>query len=196
MTSERILPGVLDYAKMIDESALSYGDLAIDATVGNGIDTLFLAGKVGSEGKVFGFDIQPEALAITRHNLEKEGLSERVDLYLTGHEHLSQTIPPRARGHIRVVMFNLGYLPGSSDRTIVTKPETTIAGLNQALEVLAPGGVITVVVYEGHEGAREESLALQEWASVLDQQWFHVISYRFVNQRNAPPWLLAVEKRK
>ena len=38
------------------------GDYAVDATLGNGHDTCFLAKIVGDNGKVFGFDIQKRQL--------------------------------------------------------------------------------------------------------------------------------------
>ena len=38
------------------------GDLVVDATLGNGFDTLFLAKAVGPQGKVIGFYIQECAI--------------------------------------------------------------------------------------------------------------------------------------
>ena len=49
--------------------------LCIDATCGNGGDTAFLCRLVGKEGRVLGFDIQPEAIASTRQNLARKGLA-------------------------------------------------------------------------------------------------------------------------
>ena len=165
----------------------------MDATVGNGHDTLFLAEGVGASGRVFGFDVQPEAVARTRHRLEAAGLAGRVTLLAQGHETLRAALPPEAVGCVRAVMFNLGYLPGG-DKTRITRTETTVPALDAALDVLAPGGVLTVVVYGGHPGGMEESEAVAVWSERLDQSRFLALTYRFVNLRNAPPWLLAVEK--
>ena len=55
-------------------AVLGPGGLAVDATVGNGHDTLFLARRVAPRGRVFGFDIQPAALAGARRRLAAAGL--------------------------------------------------------------------------------------------------------------------------
>jgi ubiquinone/menaquinone biosynthesis C-methylase UbiE len=55
------------------EAVLKPGDITIDATVGNGHDTLFLATRVGATGKVYGFDIQQEALDSAYQRLQQAG---------------------------------------------------------------------------------------------------------------------------
>ena len=186
---------VLDYAHVLATDALTAGDVAVDATVGNGHDTVVLARAVGGEGSVFGFDVQAEAIDRTRDRLEEHGLRASVDLIHAGHEHMETQLPDRVHGAVGAMMFNLGYLPGSaSDRT--TTPDTTLRALDAATTVLRPGGVITVVLYTGHEGGPEEAKAVDAWAAGRPQERFRVLSYRFVNQRNNPPRLVAVEKRK
>lgn len=54
---------------------------------------------------------------------------------------------------IRLVAFNLGYLPGG-DKTIITKSETTHLALEAAKRILKAGGLISLVVYVGHPGGR------------------------------------------
>lgn len=97
-------------------------------------------------------------------------------------------------GKVGAVTFNLGYLPGSAS-DLTTTPDTTIRALNAAVRLLRPGGVVTIVVYTGHEGGTEEAEAVRTWATNLPQEQFHALSYRFVNQQNDPPRLVAVEKR-
>ncbi|WP_456445370.1 tRNA (mnm(5)s(2)U34)-methyltransferase [Thiolapillus sp.] len=147
-------------AQCIVSEYLRPGGQAVDATAGNGHDTLFLARTLGPGGKVFAFDIQPQALAATATRLEEAGLSRRVTLVHRGHEHLENSVPPQSRQHIQAVMFNLGYLPGS-DKTTITCRDNTLAALEQARRVLAPGGIISVLAYRGHAGGQEESLAVQ-----------------------------------
>ncbi len=182
---------VLDFAHHLTARALSAGAVAIDATVGNGHDTLHLASAVGPGGHVHGFDRQAIAIQRTRQRLATAGVAERVDLHEASHATMAATLPKTLRGEVSAVMFNLGYLPGA-DHAITTTPETTIDALEQALAFLQPGGVITVVLYTGHPGGSAEARAVMKWAAGLDQAAVQVLSYRFINQVNAPPELLAI----
>ena len=138
------------------------GEIAIDATAGNGHDTLFLAQQVGPGGTVHAFDIQEEALAATRERLIRAGCASRVVLHHTGHEHLLGALPGELRGRVAAITFNLGYLPGSDHQTI-THSENTLAALRQALALLRPGGVLSVLAYRGHQGGQEEAEAVARW---------------------------------
>lgn len=189
------MEGILTFAKTLTRGVVRAGDTAVDATVGNGHDTLFLADLVGSNGRVYGFDVQAVALERAAQRLEEAGVQDRVHLIQQGHEHMAETVPVEARDSLRAVMFNLGYLPGS-DRSRITEPSTTISALQAAADLVQPGGVITVVVYSGHEGGTEEAEAVEAWSNALDQRAFRALSYRFVNRRNDPPRLIAVEKKE
>ena len=57
---------LVNVAHNLIKDVLHPGDIAIDATVGNGHDTLFLVEQVSPSGKVFGFDIQQAAIDSTR----------------------------------------------------------------------------------------------------------------------------------
>lgn len=154
-----ILEGILPYARTLLEKAVTPGDAVVDATMGNGHDTVFLANLVGEKGTVFAFDVQTEALKKTKERLEQHQLTDRVVLYHRGHEELIRTIPEKFHGKITAAIFNLGYLPGS-DKSIVTKPETTKEAVEQLLEIMAPGGVIVLVVYHGHEEGKRKRRTL------------------------------------
>lgn len=187
---------VLSFAHELAAARLRPGDCAIDATAGNGVDTLFLARAVGSGGRVHAFDIQDAALAATEARLAKE-LPEgrrRVFLHLASHDKMMERIPEEDHGKVAAVMFNLGYLPGA-DQTVITRPSTTLPALETALTLLRKEGVLTVAVYPGHEGGRTEADAVEEWAAGLPQGSFQTVSYRFLNQRNHPPYLIAAVKR-
>ena len=181
------LPRAVPLAHHIVRSRLSSGDVAVDATVGNGHDTLFLANIVGPEGYVAGFDIQQSAIESTQ---QKTADHPQVALFHAGHEELDKHLTKDPL----VAMFNLGYLPGA-DKDVITRQDTTIAALRQIAARLLKNGVITIVLYTGHEGGPEEADAIREWCGNLDQTEFSVAEYGFVNQRNSPPSLIAIERK-
>ncbi|MGI6576316.1 MAG: class I SAM-dependent methyltransferase [bacterium] len=180
----------LHYGKSLIKDVLHYGDLAVDATAGNGHDTVFLAKAVGPGGRVWAFDIQAQALEQVRLRLEKESLlHHHVTLLQVGHEKMAVHVP----AGVGAIMFNLGYLPGG-DHNIITRPETTLTAVNAGLGLLRRGGIMTLIVYPGHQGGREEGLLLEEFLLQLPQENYQVLKYCFLNQRNQPPYLLAVYK--
>lgn len=185
---------ILDFAHVLATRALDDGDVAVDATVGNGHDTVALARAVGGAGRVFGFDVQAEAIERTRTRLASEGVDASVELNQAGHEAMTEHLPDELHGSVGAVTFNLGYLPGGAT-DLTTAPDTTLPALDAALDLLRPGGVVTAVLYTGHEGGAQEAEAVDAWATALPQERAHALSYRFVNQRNDPPRLVAVEKR-
>lgn len=185
---------VLDHAHHLVRGALRPGDVALDATVGNGHDTLVLAEGVGATGRVYGFDVQSAALAQARRRLQEVGLAERVTLFETGHERLRSVLPAEVQGQVRVVMFNLGYLPGS-DKHVVTTPERTLPAMEAALDVMSAQGLMTVVLYWRHTGGTEEAEAVLAWAAGLDPSHFTAQHFQTLN-RQGPPTLLVVERRQ
>lgn len=146
---------------------LREGDRAIDGTVGNGHDTCWLATCVGETGRVFGFDLQEQAVAATRRRLAEQGLDRRVTVYREDHSRLLDRVPTTWQGTVRGVVFNLGYLPGG-DKTFTTRPSTTLLAVEAcATQLLAPGGLLSILSYTGHPGGAEESDAVRRWAQRL-----------------------------
>ncbi|MFC4304912.1 tRNA (mnm(5)s(2)U34)-methyltransferase [Cohnella boryungensis] len=188
---------VLSQAHRWVKERVGHGDHVVDATAGNGSDTLFLARAVGPGGRVYAFDVQAEALDSTANRLAQEREPETlapVELLLAGHETMESRLPRVAHGRIAAVMFNLGYLPGASS-SLITKPETTIAALEGALRLLRGGGALTVVVYPGHEGGQAEAEAVEAWAASLPQSIAQAVLYRFP-QKPASPYLIALSKKE
>lgn len=179
----------LHFARQLIAGTLKNGGFAVDATCGNGYDTVFLAKQVGPEGRVMAFDIQVKAISATRLRLNEAGLSERVTLVEDSHA----KIELYCKLNLDAVMFNLGYLPGG-DHDLVTQPRSTVAALTFCTSKLNPGGIITLVVYTGHQGGREEYLAVREYVAALPQTDYAVMEYSFINQINSPPLLLAISR--
>ncbi|MFD2160036.1 class I SAM-dependent methyltransferase [Rubritalea tangerina] len=164
------------------------GECVVDATIGNGHDTLFLCELVGECGKVIGFDVQATAVASTRQRVE--GVAAEVCLHACGHEEMAAHV----EGPVAAVMFNLGYLP-RADKAVITTAETTLPALQQALELLRSKGVISVMCYPGHEGGGAEAEAVVAWAGALDRSEVRVLRYEMVNAPNHPAFLLLLEKQ-
>ncbi|MFJ7934771.1 class I SAM-dependent methyltransferase [Sporosarcina sp. NPDC096371] len=181
---------ILPFARQLLRDTIVPGETVIDATAGNGNDTEFLAQFVGEDGHVVAFDIQQAALEATSKRLGN--LNERVTLVLDSHDNVEQYV----KGQIGGAVFNLGYLPHSEDLSIVTTPGSTLKAIDTMLSMLKKGGIIAISVYDGHEGGPEERDALLNYVNNLHQADVHVIRYELLNQRNNPPFLIALEKMK
>ena len=182
----RKLPRVTELAHWLIKRFVSTGDTVIDATVGNGYDTLFLSDLVGTEGKVYGFDVQQTAIESARNRL---GDRKNVELVHAGHEQLSTFV----EDEVQAVMFNLGYLPGG-DKNVKTLPDSTLKALSLGFDQLSSHGVISLVVYPGHDGGREEADAVDQWLQSLDPENANYARWIVDNSRNDFPYLVAIEK--
>lgn len=191
MIKAKYLTKVTDINKLYLEQVISKGDVVVDATMGNGYDTKYLAQKVGESGFVYSFDIQEDAIKSTKKKLVKENLEDRVKLILDGHENMDKYI----EGKVSCVLFNLGYLP-RCEHMIITKPNTTIKAIKHSLNLLKPHGVISIAIYTGHHGGMEERNSVYEFVKSLDQSEFNVLECGFINQINNPPQLVLIEKKK
>ncbi|MFP4540866.1 MAG: class I SAM-dependent methyltransferase [Opitutales bacterium] len=140
------------------------GDWALDATAGNGHDTLALARLLGPTGRVYAIDVQPEAIAATKARLAREDSPTAPAILLRGdHADLADLLPPETRGRLRAVVFNLGFLPGA-DKSLTTRAVTTLAALEGALDWLADDGAVAVTCYPGHAEGAGEAAAVEAWA--------------------------------
>lgn len=179
----RTLPLVHDWVKQV----VKPGDRVLDATVGNGHDTLFLAELVGTEGTVYGFDLQEEAVSRTSELLEQAG--HQAVLTAGCHSRLSQVV----KEPVTAAMFNLGYLP-NGDKSVITQEQTTLLALESALELLAHKGIITIMCYPGHDGGASEASAVEAWARELETPHYLVMRMSPHNPKNPAPYLIAVQK--
>jgi len=168
------LPSSVLWAQLILKDRLRPGDIQCVAPCGH----------------VFAFDVQEAALIETRKRVP----GEMTTLIHAGHETMRAHLPAELHGKTSAVMFNLGYLPGT-DKTLITRTETTMIAVREALELLKPAGVLTVVVYPGHEGGADEGRSMAEWAATLDSRLFEVQHLRPVNRAASPPELWVVWKR-
>ena len=170
---------------------LKEGDVAADFTMGNGNDTLFLSKTVGESGKVYAFDIQPEALESTRAHLIAEGAPENYELICASH-HLSADY---IKEPLTAGMFNLGYLPRSGRKALTTKRETTLPAVATAISLIKPGGVLIVAIYPGHEEGKLEGEEILAYLESLSKYEICASRFNIVNSPDSPYFYL-IEKSK
>ncbi len=168
---------------------LREGDVAVDATMGNGKDTLFLCELVGETGHVIAFDVQAEAVERTRERVTEAGYAERVTLVHAGHETMREHVDRPSRA----VMFNLGWLPGAQ-HAVTTMTDTTLTAVAAACGIVMPGGIVTVCIYPGHEEGAREREALLDWAGRLSVREYNVAHHRFLNAKAGTPELILIQK--
>ena len=169
------------------------GEIVIDATVGNGLDTLFLVDLVQPGGNVFGFDIQQAALELARKRLEHHPSFLLLNLIRASHADMHRYIPPEYRGKISAIMFNLGYLPGG-DKNIITETHSTLCALSCAASLLGKGGILSVLAYPGHDGGKLESEAVESWCRRLDPEKFFITLHQNRPGNPSAPKLFMVNR--
>ena len=163
---------------------LPHPKLCIDATCGNGGDTAFLCRLAGPEGRVLGFDIQPEAIASTRKHLEQLGVpASRYELHCQSHADLLQVVQP---GTADAVMFNFGWLPGA-DHAVFSTAQSSIPALQAALEAVRPGGVVSAILYSGQVIGTDEKQTVLEYLRALPLKSFTVLVCDFANWAETAP---------
>ena len=159
------------------------GDICIDATAGNGNDTLALCQLVGASGKVIAFDIQEEAIANTKKRLEANGVAERAELHLESHVNMGNYAEEAS---VSCIVFNFGYLPGG-DHNLATRKESSIEAIQEGLRLLKKGGMISLCIYSGGDSGFEERDAILEELKQLDGKKYLVIVSQYFNRPNHPP---------
>lgn len=184
---------VIPFAHQLIEEIVQPGDTVIDATCGNGHDTLFLSNLITASGQVYACDVQAQAIETTKQLLtshEKKNITYIED----SHANLDKYLPTATLEKTAAAIFNLGYLP-KSDKQVITDPDSTITAVEKLFPYLKKGGRIVIVVYHGHEGGELEKERVLRFVQNLDQSIYEVLQYQFINQRNTPPFVIAIEKR-
>lgn len=189
--------GHLKVAKATWNEVLRPGDIAIDATCGNGHDSLSMAHLclTPTSGNLHCIDIQPEAIESTQRKLRAAltmELEQRVCYHIKSHETFPDSIP---LGSVSLICYNLGYLPGksreNSRNTIITKTETTIKSIRSAINLLKAGGMLSITAYPGHEGGEEESKEVSHFLSTLSPLDWRVYAHSPLNRPMSPILYLA-----
>lgn len=161
---------ITEQAHLLLRSWIKPGDIAVDATCGNGKDTALLVELCGA-GTVYACDIQQQALDSTRCHLEKTGSVSTVRFVQGCHSQWDQLLPSEHKGKIKIFVYNLGYLP-HGNKALTTRAKTTIESVEQALDWVGAEAAILVVAYPGHSTGLEELEAFLEWChGKLPKNW-------------------------
>ena len=159
------------------------GAFCIDATAGKGRDTALLCRLVGEQGRVLAFDIQEDALRQTAALLEREGVHDRAELYLESHTKMNCYTAPET---VDCIVFNFGRLPGG-DPQIFTKADSSVEAVRQGLELLKPGGVMSLSIYYGGANGYQERDALLDFLRTIDERRYSVLLSEWANRSGEPP---------
>ena len=188
-----LIKNITEFALYLVQGYVSEGDVVVDATCGNGYDTLRLAQL--SPAKLYAFDIQQEAVDATRKRLREAGFAEKledgaIEVICDSHEHLTDHV----KTFIQAAVFNLGYLPGG-DHGVFTTPGVSVPAMRTALELLRPGGVMTVCVYYGGPQGMAEKDAVLAFLTGLPPEGYRVSVRDFSGRPGCPPIPVCIEKR-
>ncbi|WP_294539570.1 GNAT family N-acetyltransferase [uncultured Gemmiger sp.] len=165
------------------EGTIPTGGTFLDATCGNGHDTLFLCRKASPNGRVLALDIQPAAVEATNRLLAEHGLQGVGRAIVCDHRDLGHLVPP---GTLDAAVFNFGWLPGA-DHAVHSAAESTLPALQAALDALKPGGVLTAVLYSGKVIGDGEKQAVLEFFRALPLTKYTVLVCEFANWASTAP---------
>ncbi|NGX63865.1 MAG: Ribosomal RNA small subunit methyltransferase H [Candidatus Anoxychlamydiales bacterium] len=174
----------LEIAKKYWENFLNKRDIAIDATTGNGHDSLFLATILSKLGRLYCIDIQKKAIDSTTILLKKKLTKkefQNISIIHTSHEDLQKIV----EDEVNLIVYNLGYLP-TSDKKIITKAKSTINSIKSALAILAKKAAISIMSYVGHAEGEKEYIAIRDFLKTLDRKQYSVICHTWLNREKAP----------
>jgi hypothetical protein len=134
-------------------------DSAIDATCGNGYDSIYLAKMLFLQdsnddtnttmtSELVCVDIQRQACDKTREQLaewlDPSLLETRVHIVHGSHAPLPR---PRDASSVGLVVWNLGYLPNSNAKELHTQVESTLSSIVDAASMVRVGGMLSITSY-------------------------------------------------
>lgn len=183
-------PRPTQLAQILLRNLISEGDTVIDATTGNGHDTVFLAECVGLSGRVQAFDIQEQAIRSAKAAVMAANFGDRVEFHQLSHIRMAEHAE---HGSVAAIMFNLGYLPGD-DHDFTTQTKATLTAMAVAADLLQPGGILSVVCYPGHPEGALEAAQVEAWAASQAAFGWRTAKYAMIGTLQPAPFLLVSRK--
>lgn len=186
-----VIKKLTNFNKVIIDKYIERGPMrAIDCTVGNGSDILYLCSNMVSDSFVTGFDIQKLALDNTETILKSHSFNN-YKLIHDGHENIDKYFVEESAD---LIIYNLGYLP-KYDKNITTQVDTTLLSIKKSLSIINSRGLISIAAYPGHsEGSREKE-ALDDFLSSIDSKIYHVMKCEYINQSCSAPLIYCIERK-
>ncbi len=183
----QVISSAIEVAQILLKTALQKSMVIVDATAGNGNDTLFLAENSQQGAHIYAFDIQETAIAAVQEKTSE--YMDKITCILADHKRITDFVKEK----IDVAIFNLGYLPGG-DHSLTTQPESTLQAIKKVLNQLCLHGVLAVVAYPGHLAGREEAGMLDAYLQTVSKKDYTVGCYRMMNHSEIAPFLYFIEK--
>ncbi|MFQ8602537.1 MAG: tRNA (mnm(5)s(2)U34)-methyltransferase [Anaerovoracaceae bacterium] len=190
-----IIRSTARFSAYILKNYIKKGDVLVDATCGNGKDTLFL--MESSPSKLYAFDVQETALKSTENLLISAGFEndiayginpdKKINLICQSHD----KIPHFVKEQINAAVFNLGYLPGGNKK-LTTHSDSTITAVKSCLELLVKDGILAITMYSGHLEGKTEKQKLMKFAENLNPKQYHCAYINMLNQPKNPPEILLI----
>ncbi len=172
---------ILNKVKQLLDNNIKSKDIVIDATIGNGNDTLYLANLV-SKGHVYGFDIQKEAIKNTEKLLNNNN-KQNYTLFQESHTKMLNTLK-HLTNKVSAIVFNLGYLP-KGNKNITTNYKTTINAIKDSLTLLNNKGICLIVIYPGHKTGKKEDIKINKYLQTINNK-YKINKYHNTNNKTAP----------
>lgn len=186
----QLISNAVNYVKENVKKIIKEDSIVVDATIGNGYDTLFLRKQLSNEGFLYGFDIQKKAIEVTKDRLIKNACYNGVKLIHDGHENFKKYIETP----VDIILYNLGYLP-KGDKDITTESKKTLESVKEGMSLLKSAGVIFITVYPGHLPGALELKVLSDYFKTINQKEYAVMKVDFINYKNKPPVVFMIERR-
>ena len=144
-----------------------FRDTIIDATAGNGKDSLMLASMLfpsdsdytfdntndhndHAKPQLISIDIQQRACENTQSLLEENLPPDIIKNHIQVLHGSHAPLPSLPKESVGLICYNLGYLPGADKEAFQTQMMTTIYSLADAALLLRPGGLLSVMSYPGN----------------------------------------------
>jgi len=185
-----VISNALGLSKEYMDKKMENALVVVDATMGNGFDTLYLRSKLDEKAFLYAFDIQKTAIENTKKRLIENKIYSNIKLINDSHVEFKKYIDKK----VDLIVYNLGYLP-KGDKNITTLSESTLESIKNGMDILNYEGLIIITIYPGHIEGEKELNVISKFLKSVDQKNFEIMKMEFYNHINNPPVLYIIERK-